>query len=194
MTITEYLKMEVQLHASVAKANARILPPAKKRPYTCFADFVHQHGREYVSAPISDEQRKYVLRCASAYGHRFQKQQCYFNAQMLLLFGNDTEHRLTYCEGYGWRYIPAMHGWLLLDGKHVIDTTWRFEKPVGRGPLANRVLGSWNDGRSYYGVTFSRDYVQRYVVERKHGGSLIDDPHGDWPLMKATVAQATWAA
>jgi hypothetical protein len=87
-----------------------------------------------------------------------------------------------------------LHGWLVLDGTHVIDTTWRMDKPMGRGALANRALGTWNDERAYFGVTFSREYVSRYVVERAHGGSLLEDFKGDYPLLTGAVERETWAA
>jgi hypothetical protein len=85
----------------------------------------------------------------------------------------------------------AMH---VLDGKHVIDTTWRMEKRMGKGRLADRVLGAWNDERAYFGIPFSREYVRRYVLDRKHGGSVIDDPNGDYPLLTRAVEPAIWKA
>jgi len=162
--------------------------------YSCFEDFVLKHGREYVPAALSRDQRAYVLGCAKRYGRPFPMRQCFYNAQMLLLGGNDPERRLTYCEGYGWRHIPCMHGWLLLDGAHVIDTTWRLAEPLGRGRLADRVFGEWTDERAYFGVTFSREYVLSYVLDREHGGSLIDDFKGGWPLLCGNVTQEAWAA
>lgn len=162
--------------------------------YSCFEDFVVQHGREYTQAPLSPEQRRYVQACAKRWGRPLPVRQCFYNSQMLLLFA-DNDERLTYCEGYGWRFIPCLHGWLVLDGKHVIDTTWRMDKPMGRGPLANRALGEWNDERAYCGVTFSREYVRRYVMDRKHGGSLIDDFKGNYPLLTdAGLVPEKWAA
>lgn len=162
--------------------------------YSCFEDFVLQHGREYGPEPLTPEQRKYVQACAKLWGRPLAIKQCFYNSQMLLLFADD-EKRLTYCEGYGWRFIPCMHGWLVLDGKHVIDTTWRMDKPMGKGPLATRALGTWNDERAYFGVTFSREYVRRYVIDRKHGGSLIDDFKGNYPLLTdAGLVPEKWAA
>jgi len=162
--------------------------------YLCFEDFVLKHGREYTSAPLTSDQRKYVLACAKRYGRPFEVKQCFYNSQLLMLFGGDNDNRLTYCEGFGWRFIPCLHGWLVLDGQHVIDTTWRMDKPMGKGPLANRALGAWNDERAYFGVTFSREYVRRYVLDRKHGGSLIDDFKGNYPLLMGDVEPEKWVA
>jgi hypothetical protein len=163
----------------------------RKMPYSGFEDFVLKEGRAYDKAPLSAEQRKYVLDCAKSYRGQFQVKQCFYNSQMLLL-RTDPDRRLTYVEGFGLRYIPCQHGWLVLDGKHVIDTTWRLDKPMGRGRLANRALGTWNDEREYFGVAFSRQYVLRYVIEREQGGSLLEDPGGDYPLLTGAAGAETW--
>jgi hypothetical protein len=165
----------------------------KAMPYSGFEDFTLREGRAYEKAPLSAEQRRYVLACAKLWGKPLAVKQCFYNSQVLMLF-TDTEKRLTYCEGYGWRFLPCMHGWLVLDGKHVVDTTWRMDKPMGRGALANRALGTWNDERSYFGVTFSRGYVRSYVLDREHGGSLIDDFKGDYPLLTGAAKPEEWRA
>jgi hypothetical protein len=168
-------------------------------PYSGAEDFVLREGREFPKAPLSTEQKQYVLACARNYGRHFQQRQCFYNSQMLLLAGespwsrSEGEGRLTYCEGFGWRYIPTMHGWLVLDGTHVIDTTWRMDKPMGRGSLADRALGTWNDERSYFGVPFSRNYVRRYVLSHKHGGSVIGDYWDRHPLLTGAAPRDTWA-
>jgi hypothetical protein len=186
MQVKPYLESCVQIQGY---ANAKQVTTR----YLCFEDFVLQHGREYGQEPLTQEQRRYVQSCAKVWGKHLQVKQCFYNSQMLLLF-TDDEKRFTYCEGYGWRHIPCMHGWLALDSKHVIDVTWRMDKPMGRGPLANRALGTWNDERAYFGVTFSREYVRRYVIERLHGGSLIDDFKGNYPLLTGAAGAEDWKA
>jgi hypothetical protein len=188
MSIQQYLAMSLAM-----REGCGIPERVKNMPYSGFEDFALKEGRAYEKAPLSAEQRKYVQACAKLWGNPLEVKQCFYNSQMLMLFADD-EKRLTYCEGYGWRFIPCMHGWLVLDGKHVIDTTWRMDKPMGRGALANRVLGTWNDERAYFGVTFSREYVRRYVLDREHGGSLIDDFKGDYPLLTGATKPEEWRA
>ena len=187
VTMRPYLEAVLSIHGYADRPVGR--------PYSCLEDFVLKHGNEYTSGPLTPEQRSYVLGCTKRYGRPFPVRRCFYNSQMLLLGGNDPERRLTYCEGFGWRHMPYLHGWLLLDGKHIIDTTWRLDEPLGRERLADRVLGEWTDERAYFGVPFSRQYVQDFVMDRASlSDSLIDDFMGGWPLLRGSVTPEVWAA
>lgn len=135
--------------------------------------FVLQHGRPFVPQSLTAEECQYVFRCVERYGLRFPRKQCYYNAQMLLLLG-DEEKRLRYCEGWACRTLPVSHGWLHINGK-VIDLTMRQDQNPRRGRLADRVLGAWQENRAYFGVTFRRHFVRSKVLDTKHANCLLED-------------------
>jgi len=109
------------------------------------ADYVLDRGEAFESHPLDAEQRAYVRKL----GSHWRLKECFYNGQVLA----DRHARLTYCEGYAVSDagFPVHHGWVVLDGKHVIDVTWRTNLFT---PKARRVRGVIPEGWAYYGVRF----------------------------------------
>jgi len=146
-----------------------------------FEGYVLREGRPYESAELSADEMDYLMRISRRM--QFPIKQCYYNSQMLMTM-RDNDRRLTYVEGYcAHAAIPVLHGWLELGGK-VVDLTMRTKVPAKRKRFRDRVLGSWSDGRQYWGVRFEREYVVDRMIARRAAGSLIDDFEGDWPLLR----------
>lgn len=146
-----------------------------------FEGYVLREGRSYESQELTPDEMAYVL--AISKRMQFPIKQCYYNSQMLLTM-RDHENRLTYVEGFcAHAVIPVLHGWLEIGGK-VVDVTMRTKNLAKRRQLKDRVLGSWSDGRQYWGVRFDREYVVGRMIDRRAAGSLIDDWEGRFPLLR----------
>lgn len=146
-----------------------------------FEGYVLREGRPYESAELTPDEMAYLMHISRRM--QFPIKQCYYNSQMLLTM-RDHERRLTYVEGFcAHAIIPVLHGWLELGGK-VVDVTMRTEHLAKRKRLQDRVLGSWSDGRQYWGVRFDREYVVGRMIARRAAGSLIDDFEGEFPLLR----------
>lgn len=172
-------------HADVLRRLKQMNNLPSHGQYSCFEDYVANHGVTYEREPLTRDERAYVREVIRRSGglRMHPIKQCFGNAQLLLT--RDYEHRLTYVEGFAFSIIPVLHGWLDLDGK-VIDTTLRQDRNAG-GRLANRVLGTWRDERQYHGVHFSREYVLQKILDRRFFGTLIDDYWKHWPLLSGEV-------
>jgi hypothetical protein len=146
-----------------------------------FEGYVLREGRPYESQELTADEMAYVL--AASKRMQFPIKQCYYNSQMLMTM-RDHERRLTYVEGYcAHAIIPVLHGWLEIGGK-VVDVTMRTKHLSKRRQLRDRVLGSWADGRQYWGVRFDREHVVDRMIERRAAGSLIDDFEAGFPLLR----------
>jgi hypothetical protein len=147
---------------------------------------VLRNGRPFQSQELTADEMAYVFHVTKR--GVFPVRQCYYNSQMILM--RDREHRLTYVEGYcAHAIIPVLHGWLEIGGK-VIDVTMRTKVRAKRRQLADRVLGCWTDGREYFGVPMTRDYVVDRMLARQAAGSLIDDWDAGWPLLRKAESGA----
>ena len=174
-----------------AQLQALGLPPrfGVGATYKCPAEFVLRHGTSYGPSELTSDEMAYVSDCIKRTPRRFPMGNCYVNSQWLL-FEGDSEHRLSYVEGYcAWARQPespawaAPHGWLVV-GTKVVDVTWRVSKPRRSGPLRNRVLGTWSPGEfDYFGVRMDTDYVLNRCLDRENYGTMIDDFQGGWPLL-----------
>lgn len=151
-----------------------------KRPDS-FEGYVLRNGRETLSQELTPDEMAYVLDITKRGVYKIK--QCYYNSQIILTT-RDHERRMTYVEGYcAGAILPVLHGWLEIGGK-VVDVTMRTRVPSPRRRLPDRVLGSWADGREYWGVPMTRDYVLKRMLARKAAGSLIDDWEAGWPLLQ----------
>lgn len=152
-----------------------------KRPDS-FEGYVLREGRPFESQDLTSDEMAYVMEATR--GGRFPIKQCFYNSQILLVT-RDPENRFTYIEGYcAHAVLPVLHGWLAIGGK-VVDLTMRTRvRAPGRRRLSDRVLGSWADGREYFGAAIDRKYVLRRMLEREAAGSLIDDWEAGWPLLR----------
>lgn len=180
---------------SALLAHLRFQSDARKMPglhrpkgfkYSSMEEYVLRNGRFFDSAPLTAEERERVFDAIDRYGRRFPIKQCYYNSQMLLLFGGEPGFR--YVEGYVSSVFPILHGWLTLNDK-VIDLTMRVRDPQGRSikracRLGDRVLGKIPSERAYIGVEYLTEDVKRHMVGTGAGGSLIDDWRLGYPLLR----------
>ena len=136
-------------------------------------DFVLDHGVSFSAAPLSDDERRILddamARGLSLAGGSYAPKHCFSNSQAIVL--SDWTYTLRYVEGYASGLIPFHHGWVVINDK-VVDVT-----------LRPQIFGITD--REYRGAMFSQDEVHAFMVETGQLGALIDDPHRDWPVMRA---------
>jgi len=167
-------------------------PPGYK--YANIGQYLLDHGRDWPSRPMYDDELAWLFEVIDSYGHRFQRQQCYFNAQILVLHAKRfyTGSALRYVEGYvtcaASQGLPILHGWIQFQGA-VIDLTMRQEKLkrkscVHNNRLRDRVLGEYRPDRCYFGREFSNQEVLERLLELGYAGSHLDDMERGYPLFK----------
>lgn len=156
--------------------------------YSCVEDYVFSNGRPMVSEPLTKEQSAYIR--SVIHRGRFPLKECFANSQRVLLSTQDD--RLAYYEGYATTgLLPVHHGWLVLDGRCVIDLTWRQPDAkshfVTKGPvMKTRILGEIPPRYAYYGVeAATRSEILKTIRETKMWISFLDDWHRDYPKLKA---------
>ena len=151
-----------------------------------FERYVHDHGRPFVSAKLTEPERRIAKAAIDFYRvrrDRFRPQECFGNSQEVL-FDDDAE-KLVYVEGFAWTHalFPVLHGWLAINYK-VIDVTL---PPTTRREAARKeprqVFGEFSE-RSYFGVTFERVYVAERKLATGSFGSLLDDMDHGYPLLR----------
>lgn len=124
--------------------------------------FTLRYGRSWTPAPFS---------CPVPF--KAVKKQCHANAQTLLMTLEHMEPaRYTYVEGYACSGslsfpFPIHHAWLVTEDETVIDPTW--DNP---------------ENSTYFGVPFATDYVNETISETLRIGSLIDNFHNRWALLR----------
>lgn len=183
--LQKHLKETVKIRKKIAR------PEGIK--YFGIEDYVLKKGKEYLSAPLTNDEMKFIFDKIDCYSGSFKIKQCYYNSQMLLCMTNQISNPnmdLKYVEGYAvdssW---PVHHGWLSLNGK-VIDVTMRlldkFKRTNKLFPrrLANRVFGEFPEDRAYYGVEFETVTVLEALSDTGMAGTLIDDWQRGWPLLR----------
>jgi hypothetical protein len=86
-------------------------------------------------------------------------------------FGNAFQlarrRKLVYVEGMATNSFgcPFLHAWCVDNEGYVVDPTW-------------------TDGREFFGVPFDLDWIAG-IRRKRRGGSVIDDPHRGFPLLRA---------
>lgn len=157
--------------------------------------FIAQHGRNFRSAVLTDDEKAIAL-------EHFEKadvwwkprvQQCYANSQTVVLAGGD-DSPIRYVEGYRVHadfdvVYPDIceHGWLELNGK-VIDRTGRPHALNADAPPTT-IWGTF-EGIAYFGVPFSLELVRTYtpnLVGRI--APLIFDWERMWPVLRYGLAK-----
>jgi hypothetical protein len=135
-------------------------------------EMVWLQGSYSSDEPLTVEERKIVK--ALLKGKSFPRGYCFSNAQRIVL--SDRLGRVKYTEGFavpsGGGLFPLHHGWASIEGK-VIDPTW-IETPIDTPPAP----------MTYYGVSFTREYVARRLSTLKVRGSVIDDWRNGYPLLR----------
>lgn len=148
---------------NLTKGGTRCLGVNAEGPYVNVEDLVLQRGREYHSRALTDLEWSFVdkaIRKARKSGLRFRTGECFWNAQMLVKYG---EH-LEYVEGITrGTTIPMHHAWVTLNSK-VIDLTWRWPEKLPQPRVSNmiprdfrnRVYGELPPGWEYIGLPYTR--------------------------------------
>lgn len=179
------LKQNLWATAAMIREMRRDLP--EDCNYWSMEDYVLDKGMEFVSQPMTDDQRKAVMKIAGRRHMSFPERQCFMNAQLFVIEANNPL-RFNYVEGYVGRIIPVLHAWIEVDEGVVFDPTLRFMKgaTIGDGPFADRAMGEWPEGdREYYGVRFaSLEEIRGHILKTNMHCSLIDDWKGGYPLLK----------
>lgn len=160
-----------------------IMNPPKGYNYLGAEDYLLDRGHEYLSAPLTAEERKQVFAAVDNWGKRFKLGECFYNAQVLLFY--DQAETLTYCEGYacGPAGMPVLHAWLAINGK-VVDLTWRTEEPNHRGRLPDRIIGVIPEGWVYFGFDVPRRTVIERLIDTEMSASFLEDWKAGYPLFK----------
>ena len=131
------------------------------------ARYVLKHGRIYLSATMTSKELARALEAMDRAGspRSWRMRECFWNAQRLVVSGNDSG--LRYVEGYVLlhRVHAIHHAWASLNGK-VLDVTHRI-KPRRRARFRDRVFGAFDD-REYLGVEID-------VLSAAIGDPLLDD-------------------
>jgi hypothetical protein len=156
--------------------------------YPCIEGLVLAEGREFVSAPLTAEQHRYIREVINLAGRRFPWKECFSTSQRIKAL-YDFDSRLDYYEGYAASFaFPVHHGWLVLDGERVIDLTWRKQgiKPTRLKLEHTRVFGKFPEGWAYRGVVAAdRDEIKARAIKYQEWGSFLDDWREGYPRLRA---------
>lgn len=150
--------------------------------YPSVFHFVLEHGTDFESQLIPPDAMEVLEK---AVGRRKLPVKCCFQNAADVVLSDDTG-RLSYCEGYGIRLIPAHHAWVVIDGIYVADVTWnRLNQPLMSSRLSSKILGVWkSDDVAYVGVQFSRKRLSAALTETEVYGSLLLDEVRNFPLYR----------
>lgn len=180
--ILPYLEMTVRFRRE------HMQPAPEGFEYICFEEYVLRNGHVQESKePLTRDEELVVeaaINRAGARGHNvMEMRQCFSNAQLLVIC--DVSDELVYNEGYAvGRSICVHHGWVTINGK-VVDTTWQVEKPASRSFLPRHPVGELPAGYEYFGFPVeNEDYIEHRIEHRELVGSLLDDWHGNYPLLR----------
>ena len=136
-------------------------------------DFVLQHGKHFVSEPMTQEEMTFLKTLAARTKH-YKMKQCFYNAQSLAHISS----QIKYIEGYLLSSLfPIQHAWNSLNGK-VLDFT------ISHANKGNPVLGEIPQGWDYFGVELSTPMIMKYWRETETSGPLIDNWQQKFPLLK----------
>lgn len=142
--------------------------------YKSLYHFAVQEFKHYEPSHLTIEEKSIVMRAVKNMGFEPQVKQCFYNSQVLVV--NDDKNIIKYVEGYATNIIPTLHGWCEINGK-VIDLTWKNDRK-------EYVFGDFPRNRAYAGVVFPSEYVGKSMYKTGFAGTLIEDYHRDFPVMK----------
>lgn len=150
--------------------------------YASYEDLVLDRGTVETSHALTREQMSLVAEYSRK--ARPKLKECYYNAQKLALYAPD---RFVYREGWAQgSTIPVMHAWCVLDGKCVIDLTWRSGTFASRAYTrsARRIRGVLPKGWVYLGVSYTSKEINENLWKHKAWHSFHDDWKGDHAVLK----------
>jgi hypothetical protein len=150
------------------------------------AEFVLTEGRPFHPRELGSSKRRLARSIAGAHWQvhgALRYGESFLNSQRCLLL--DESRELTYVEGFvlderaGY---PELHSWLLLDDS-VVDFTAAPTGEPRRGSEPPPIFGA-SAHRAYFGVRFSREYVEQRARRIGELSSLIDDWERGFPLLR----------
>jgi hypothetical protein len=146
--------------------------------------YVLELGRAFAPKPLSADDCAYVRDCIKRAHIRPIVKECFRNSQLIAL--RDTEHRLTYVEGFcGFGSFPIHHAWLLISGK-VVDVTLNTEalglKPYYPPKLRYLKKHRGTSPTEYYGVRFPVKTVASLMFFDGRFASLFEAMFDDFDL------------
>lgn len=142
--------------------------------YKSLYHFGVEEFKHYEPKHLTIEEKSHVLKVIKSLSFEPQVKQCFYNSQHIAVF--DDKGLIKYVEGYAVNIIPTLHGWCEINGK-LIDVTWKNDRK-------EFVLGDFPRNRAYAGVVFPTDYVCKSMYKTGFAGTLIEDYHRDFPVMK----------
>ena len=152
------------------RSNQRIEGMAYSGP----AAFILEHGKKYESQELTDDETD-LLKKVLLIKSRWQKKQCFYNAQCIASASNNT---IRYCEGFADSLgLPMEHAWNTINGK-VIDMTWKMNNDD------DPILGVIPEGWEYIGVELPVDLITKMHEVTGKAHPLITDWENGFPLLK----------
>jgi len=152
--------------------------------YSTPADFVLQHGYEFESQQLTEEELATLESTLDRLCH-YKTKQCYYNASQVTLMNPE----IKYVEGFSrFQGIPFPHAWNSINNK-IVDVTIKHASgsgmPFGKGH--EPILGIIPAGVAYFGVELSRELITNRFGKMNAGERwtpFIDDYTNHWPLLK----------
>ena len=157
--------------------------------YSTPADFVLQHGYEFESQQLTEEELDTLKSTVSSLC-RYEVKKCYYNASQVTL----TNPEIKYVEGfYRIHDIPLQHAWNSINNK-IVDVT--IKRSAGSdmpfGEEHTPILGIIPADMAYFGVELSRELITNRFGKMDTGDQwtpFIDDWSNKWPLLKKQFEQ-----
>ena len=160
--LREYLQGMVNMRKKYAREHGK----PKGWHYLCHEDLLLQHGKFYVSQPLTPEELAAVKSIGSM--SNYKQQLCFYNAQKIAT----TYMKFAYVEGVAWASgipIPMSHAWNTINDK-VVDVTW---KHMNSG---EPILGKFPKDMEYCGVPVSVKSIHKLWGKTGNAYSILDFP------------------
>ena len=142
--------------------------------YKGVEDLLLQHGRQFVSQPLNEEEMDIIKRLVER-AHYYRPKECFYNAQKIAMGSGNT---IRYIEGVGFAgLIPCDHAWNTINGK-VMDFTWA---AVNKG---KPILGVIPDGWEYWGVELDSKAIFKYWKKYQMSEPFLHNYREGYPLLK----------
>jgi len=149
--------------------------------YSTPADFVLQHGYEFESQQLTEEELA-TLQSTLDRLCSYKIKQCYYNASQVTLMNPEIKYVEGFSQAHG---IPFPHAWNSINNK-IVDVT------IKQTSDAEPILGIIPAGSAYFGVELSRELITNRFGKMNAGDQwtpFIDDYTNSWPLLKKQFKQ-----
>jgi hypothetical protein len=163
--------------------------PLHKPEWAEFAtqdEAVYHHGHAFSTDPLTDAERTILLDLFKGMGFVSIIKQCFRNATMLADLAEMKSVPLRYAEGTAWSLIPFQHAWCSLNGKPIDITLREMDEGNLRNPkkLLARVERNLEE-TAYWGYEVPQRDRRRHLYRNMRYCPVIEDPEGDWPLLRS---------